>query len=83
KAAQASAREQAIQDARAKAEAMARTAGVALGKVVSVNDVGTPATVDAFKMAIPAPSTFAALTAQVPAGQLDVVVRVQVQFEIG
>ena len=83
KAAQASAREQAIQDARGKAQAMARTAGVSLGKVVSVNDVGTPATVDAFKMAIPAPSTFAALTAQVPAGQLDVVVRVQVQFEIG
>jgi uncharacterized protein YggE len=83
KAAQAAAREQAIQDARAKAQAMARTAGVALGKVVSVNDIGTPATVDAFKMAIPAPSAFATMATQVPSGQLDVVVRVQVQFEIG
>jgi hypothetical protein len=50
---------------------------------VSVNDVGTPATVDAFKFAIPAPSTFTTLASQVPSGQLDVVVRVQVQFEIG
>jgi uncharacterized protein YggE len=62
---------------------MARTAGVTLGKVVSVNEVGTPATVDAFKMAIPANSAFAASAPQVPSGQLDVVVRVQVQFEIG
>jgi uncharacterized protein YggE len=83
KAAQAAAREQAIQDARSKAQAMARTAGVALGKVASVNDIGTPATVDPFKMAIPAPSAFAAAAPQVPSGQLDVVVRVQVQFEIG
>jgi uncharacterized protein YggE len=83
KAAQAAAREQAIQDARAKAQAMARTAGVALGKVVSVNDVGSPAPVDVFKMAIPGPSNFAAAASLVPAGQLDVVVRVQVQFEIG
>ena len=83
KAAQAAAREQAIQDARAKAQAMATTAGVALGRVVSVNDVGTPATVDAFKMMIPAPSTFTSMASQVPSGQLDVVVRVQVQFEIG
>ena len=83
KAAQAAAREQAIQDARAKAQAMATTAGVALGRVVSVNDVGTPATVDAFKMMIPAPSTFTSMASQVPSGQLEVVVRVQVQFEIG
>ena len=62
---------------------MATTAGVALGRVVSVNDVGTPATVDAFKMMIPAPSTFTSMASQVPSGQLDVVVRVQVQFEIG
>jgi hypothetical protein len=34
-------------------------------------------------MAIPGPSNFAAAASLVPAGQLDVVVRVQVQFEIG
>jgi hypothetical protein len=87
KAAQASAREQAIQDAVAKAQAMAKTAGVQLGKVVSVNDIGLAPTVDgrtleaysAFKMAIPA----AVPQPQLPTGELQVVVRVQVQFELG
>jgi hypothetical protein len=82
KAAQASAREQAIQDAVAKAQAMARTAGVQLGRVVSVNDIGLAPTVDgstfsAFKMqtaAVPQP--------QLPTGELQVVVRVQVQWEL-
>jgi uncharacterized protein YggE len=84
KAAQASAREQAIQDARTKAQAMARTAGVQLGKVISVNDIGLAPTVDqtaftAFKgMALPA----AVPQPQLPAGELQVVVRVQVQFEL-
>ncbi|HEV8535010.1 MAG TPA: SIMPL domain-containing protein [Candidatus Limnocylindria bacterium] len=83
KAAQADARKQAIEDARAKAEAMAKTSGVTLGKVLSVNDVGLSPTVgvDGVKlmMAIPAPRA----DTQLPTGQLDVVVRVQVQFEIG
>src|SRR5712691_10048871 len=39
KAAQATAREQAIQDARAKAQAMAMSSGVTLGKIVSVSDL--------------------------------------------
>lgn len=83
KAAQASAREQAIQDAVAKAQAMARTAGVQLGRVVSVNDIGLAPTVDgsafsAFKMAIPA----AVPQPQLPTGELQVVVRVQVQWEL-
>ena len=84
KAAQASAREQAIQDARAKAEAMARTAGVQLGKVLSVNDVGLNPTVDGIAknafttFSIPA----AAPVPQLPAGELQVVVRVQVQWEL-
>jgi hypothetical protein len=86
KAAQADARRQAIDDARAKAEAMAKTAGVTLGKIVSVNDVGLSPTIDARTLsttfsvlAIPAPR----IDSQLPTGQLDVVVRVQVQFEIG
>ena len=85
KAAQASAREQAIQDARAKAQAMATTAGVQLGKVISVNDIGLTPTVDgaikgaAFTaLAIPAPAP----VSQLPAGDLQVVVRVQVQWEL-
>jgi uncharacterized protein len=84
KAAQASARDQAIQDARAKAQAMAKTAGVQLGKVVSVNEVGNTPQIDGFKLAIPAPGPQGpSFAAQLPTGQLDVVVRVQVQFEIG
>ena len=83
KAAQASAREQAIQDAVAKAQAMARTAGVQLGRVVSVNDIGLAPTVDgstfsAFKIQIPA----AVPQPQLPTGELQVVVRVQVQWEL-
>ena len=84
KAAQASAREQAIQDARAKAQAMAATAGVQLGKVISVNDIGLTPTVDGSikqsftALAIPAP----AAVSQLPSGELQVVVRVQVQWEL-
>jgi hypothetical protein len=85
KAAQADARRQAIEDARAKAEAMAKTAGVTIGKIVSVNDVGLTPQVGSpsstfTALAIPAPR---AADTQLPTGQLDVVVRVQVQFEIG
>ncbi|TMC78529.1 MAG: DUF541 domain-containing protein [Chloroflexi bacterium] len=84
KAAQASAREQAIQDARAKAQAMAKTAGVQLGKIISVSEVGASPQIDAFKFAVPAPGPQGpSFAAQLPTGQLDVVVRVQVQFEIG
>ena len=84
KAAQASAREQAIQDARGKAQAMAKAAGVQVGKVISVSDVNASSQIDAFKFAIPAPGPQGpSFAAQLPSGQLDVVVRVQVQFEIG
>ena len=84
KAVQATARAQAIGDARSKAEAMAKAAGVALGKVVSVSDIGLAPTVDTttysqlVKSAAPA-----ALPPQLPTGELQVTVRVQVQFEIG
>jgi uncharacterized protein YggE len=63
---------------------MARTAGVQLGKVLSVNDVGLNPTVDGMPkgafttFAIPA----AAPLPQLPAGELQVVVRVQVQWEL-
>jgi uncharacterized protein len=82
KKAQADARQQAIEDARSKAEAMAKTAGVTLGKVIAISDLsaGSPSTPDYFKGVASMPA--AAPVSQVPAGDLDVVVRVQVQFEI-
>lgn len=80
KAAQANARSLAIADARSRADAMASAAGVHLGRVISVSDAGSPQ--PSFgryeKVAQPA----ASMPTQVPVGDLDVVVHVQVQFEI-
>jgi len=82
KSVQAAARTEAIQDARAKAEAMARNAGVTLGKVLSVSDIALPVTLDSARFDMAAKSG-APAPAQIPAGELQLVVRVQVQFEIG
>ncbi len=81
KPAQAEARKLAVEDARSKAEAMARAAGVTLGKVVAISDAGSSAPLQSFDKALFAPAGPAPST-QIPAGELDVVVRVQVQFEI-
>jgi uncharacterized protein YggE len=78
KAAQAEARSLAIADARTRAQAMATAAGVKLGKLVRVSDQTSPSY----------PSTgFAAIkdsaaSSQVPVGQLDVQVSVQVEYAI-
>ena len=79
---QAEARRLAIEDARSKADAMARTAGVHVGRVIAISDQSAsgPIPLD-FKGAVGA-AVPAAAQVQVPAGELDVVVRVQVQFEI-
>jgi uncharacterized protein YggE len=81
KAAQAEARSLAIADARSRAQAMASAAGVKLGSVLRVTDVtvsGYPMSANLdFKGAAPAAST------QVPVGQLDVQVSVEVDFAIG
>jgi hypothetical protein len=80
KAAQAEARKLAVEDARSKAEAMARTAGVSLGKVVAISDqsVSIP-----FKGAFDARLEMgAAAGSQVPVGDLEIVVQVMVQFAI-
>jgi hypothetical protein len=78
---QAEARRLAIEDARAKADAMARTAGVKLGKVLSISDQ-SPAVpyrgLEKFAAAQPAP----AADSQIPVGDLEIVIRVQVQFAI-
>ena len=80
KAAQADARRLAVEDARAKADAMARTAGVRLGKVQAITD-SSPSPVPYLEKRLdlsaqPAPAT------QIPVGDLEVLVRVQVQFAI-
>ncbi len=77
KAAQAEARTLAIGDARSRAIAMARAAGVQLGQVLSVSDftVGGRTPMDTFSPA-------AGATTQVPVGQLEIAVTVQVAFAI-
>lgn len=78
---QAEARAQAIADARAKAKAMADAAGVRLGKVTSVSE--SPSGPGPYFDAAPFPLRGAAGGgATVPAGELDVIVRVQVLFAI-
>jgi hypothetical protein len=82
KAAQADARKLAVEDARSKADAMARTAGVRVGRVLAITDSSQPMPVPylrqefAMPVAAPAPAT------QIPVGDLQIVVHVQVQFEI-
>ncbi|HVR88087.1 MAG TPA: SIMPL domain-containing protein [Candidatus Limnocylindria bacterium] len=83
KAAQADARRMAVADARAKAQAMADAAGVKLGPAQSVSDQQTPAgpVFDAMKRldaAQPSPAQ-----TQIPVSDLDIVIRVAVQFAIG
>lgn len=78
KVAQAEARTLAIADARSRARAMAGAAGVKLGKVLRVSDLsfsGYPSASYDIRGAAPAAT-------QVPVGQLDVQVSVEVDFAI-
>jgi uncharacterized protein YggE len=79
KPAQAEARSLAIAEARAKAAAMASAAGVRLGQVIQVSDLSSntrlPYPIDYAGAALKAPT-------QVPVGQLDVQVSVEVDFAI-
>jgi hypothetical protein len=78
KAAQADARNLAIADARSRAQAMAAAAGVRLGPVIRVSDLtssGVPST--RFDVGAAAPAA-----TQVPVGELDVSVTVEVDFAI-
>jgi uncharacterized protein len=79
KAAQAEARTLAIADARSRAEAMASAAGVRLGPVVLVSDLFTYGGQPVFRggAAAAAPSA-----TQLPVGQLDIQVTVEVDFAI-
>ena len=78
KAAQAEARSLAIAEARSKAQAMAGAAGVKLGQVLRVSDLST-----ASRFPIPyAGAAAASNSTQVPVGQVEVQVTVEVDFAI-
>jgi len=80
KPAQAEARTLAIADARAKAQSMASAAGVRLGQVLQVSDLSS-------NSRVPSPINYSGAAAnvptQVPVGQLDIQVSVEVDFAIG
>lgn len=80
KAAQAQARALAIADAKTKAQAMADAAGVRLGQVMRVSDISSYGTTPVLGYA--AGSAAASVPTQIPAGQLDVEVTVEVDFAI-
>ena len=80
KVAQAEARSLAIADARSRGQAMATAAGVKLGSVLRVSDLSTGGASPTFKDFAPAAGS---ATTQVPVGQLDVQVTVEVDFAIG
>jgi uncharacterized protein YggE len=79
KAARAEARALAIADAHSRAQAMASAAGVKLGQVLRVSDV----TFSGYSSASFAPKAAAADTSQLPAGELNVTVTVEVVYAIG
>jgi len=79
KAAQAEARSQAIVDATTRATAMAKAAGVQLGQVLRISD---QTTVSRPPMYDYAPVAKAADTTNVPVGELEVTVQVEVDFAI-
>jgi uncharacterized protein YggE len=79
KGAQAEARSLAIADARSRAEAMANAAGVRLGQVLLVSDMSTYGLGLEYKQL---GGGAAAAPSQLPVGQLDVQVTVEVDFAI-
>jgi uncharacterized protein YggE len=79
KPAEAEARSQAIADARAKAGAMASAAGVKVGQVLQINDLTSTVRAPYPYMAAGA----SAAPTQVPVGQIDVQVTVEVDFAFG
>ena len=79
KAAQAEARSQAIADAKTRATAMAKAAGVQLGQVLRISDQTTVSRPPMYNYA---PSALASDSTNVPVGQLDVTVQVEVDFAL-
>lgn len=81
KTAQAEARSLAIANARSRAQAMAGAAGVKLGSVLRVSDLSTSGGSPAYKDF--GPSAASPTATQVPVGQLDIQVTVEVDFALG
>jgi uncharacterized protein len=79
KAAQAEARSQAIADAKSRATAMANAAGVQLGQVLRITDQTTVSRPPMYNYA---PSAQASDSTNVPVGELDVTVEVEVDFAL-
>jgi uncharacterized protein len=78
KAAQAEARALAIADARSRAQAMASAAGVSLGRVIRISDISSSGLPSArFDVGAAAPAA-----TQLPVGELNVTVSVEVDFAI-
>ncbi|HEV2032660.1 MAG TPA: SIMPL domain-containing protein [Candidatus Dormibacteraeota bacterium] len=80
KAAQAEARSLAIADARSRGQAMATAAGVKLGQVLRVSDLSGSGGSPSYRNFAPAAG---ATATQVPVGELDIQVTVEVDFAIG
>jgi uncharacterized protein YggE len=80
KAAQAEARSLAIADARSRGQAMATAAGVKLGQVLRVSDLSGSGGSPSYRNFAPAAG---ATATQVPVGDLDIQVTVEVDFAIG
>ena len=78
KAAMAEARTLAVADAHSRAQAMAAAAGVKLGPVVRVSDV----TLSGYPSGSLGPKAAAADSSQLPVGELNVTVRVEVAYAI-
>ena len=78
---QAKAREAAVADARAKAETLAKTAGVELGDPITISESGGPVPIYA-ERALAADSVAAAPATPIEPGTLDVVINVSVTWAI-
>lgn len=72
------ARTRAIQDARDKADAMAKAAGVKLGAAISVTDAGSSGS----RVDYAVPAAGSPKDTQVPTGDVEMTIRMQVQFGI-
>ncbi len=82
KVAQAQARTLAIADAKTKAQAMADAAGVRLGPVMRVSDVSSYGNTPMYGAAFDARAGALSAPTQLPVGELDVQVTVEVDFAI-
>jgi uncharacterized protein YggE len=77
------ARQQAIQDAKAKAQELAQAAGVQLGTILAIEETSAPPPTPVAERAAAPAVTGALPAAQISPGELTITVTVQVTFAIG